>query len=132
MKYTTGLAEYKLIPEFLNVSFTKNKGDISIEQFVKNLYEVERIDILVQIFKYLEPESYYLGYHGYFDVENVNPLVDFYTSYNVETGKRERDRKVITYHTNIDTGILKKHAYSLFELQKELNEILDGINAAQK
>jgi hypothetical protein len=132
LKQNFGLVDYKLIPEFLNISFINKKGTISIDQFVKNLYETERIDILVKIFNYLEPETYYLGHHGFYDAENVNPLIDFYTSYNREIGKRERDDSTITHHIKIDIQILKKHAFTLQDLQNELNDILNAINHAQE
>ncbi|MEC0666069.1 hypothetical protein P8864_09020 [Priestia flexa] len=102
-----GLVEYKLIPDFLKISFTE--GVNSLTQFVSTLYEEKRIDLIARLFGYLEPESYYLGYHGYWDGENINPLFYFYKTYNHEKEEWEEDQENIEYHIAIDVNLLKKH-----------------------
>lgn len=125
-----GLVEYRLIPDFLKISFTE--GENSLTQFVSNLYEEKRIDLIARLFGYLEPESYYLGYHGYWDGENINPLFYFYKSYNHEKAEWEEDQENIEYHIAIDVNLLKKHSDKILALQSELNQVLDGIKAAQE
>ncbi|WP_242281609.1 hypothetical protein, partial [Bacillus cereus group sp. BfR-BA-01454] len=112
------------------ISFKEN--DISLTQFVSTFYEEKRIDLLANLFEYLEPESYYLGYHGYWGGENINPLFYFYKTYNHESDKWEEDPEHINHHLRIDVNLLKKHSDKISALQSELNQVLNGIRAAQE
>jgi len=130
----TALNKLQLIPDFLNVDFTKNTDNISIKQFVKKFYDNKRIDVLISIFRYLEPENNYINEHNYtfFYHERFDSYIDLCTSYNPRTKKYEPNEEAIEYHVNIDCQILSNHAHTLDMLKNELNTILKGIEEAQK
>jgi len=126
-----GLVEYRLLPDFLKISL-REEDDVSLTQFVSTLYKEKRIDLLARLFGYLEPESYYLGHHGYWDGENINPLFYFYKTYNHKKAIWEDNQKNVEYHVAIDVNLLKKHSDKILALQSELNQVLNGIKAAQE
>jgi hypothetical protein len=126
-----GLVEYRLLPDFLKISL-REEDDVSLTQFVSTLYKEKRIDLLARLFGYLEPESYYLGHHGYWDGENINPLFYFYKTYNHKKAIWEEDQKNVEYHVAIDVKLLKKHSDKILAIQSELNQVLNGIKAAQE
>lgn len=71
--------EYILIPDFLNWDFTRKEG---IENMVNTIYKYKRLDLLVSLFRFLEPNSNYVVEHGDLFGETQDILHEFCYSYN--------------------------------------------------
>ncbi|OCS91758.1 hypothetical protein [Caryophanon latum] len=120
---------YILVPDFLNWDFTKREG---VEKMVVTLYKQKRLDLLVSLFRFLEPNSNYLIEHRDTSGETKNILFEFYYSYSSQENKWVEDEKLTEYHQKIDINIFNSHLEKLIEIQTELNDIYTGIKNAEE
>ncbi|MFJ7367533.1 hypothetical protein ACIQWQ_26055 [Peribacillus frigoritolerans] len=121
-----------LIPDFLNIDFVGNRKNMDIRQFVLKVYDAKRIEVLVSLFRHLDSNFNYVVEHHYtfFYHERFNPNIDFLTSYNSKTKKREFDYEVMEHHLSIDCNLLSRYGHDIVAIQTELKTVLQGIESA--
>lgn len=117
----TSITSDILIPNFLYIDFTGSKKEIDIRNFTSKFYDNKCLDILVSLFRYLDPKFNYVVEHNYKDYyyDRFNPNIDFLSN-----------KEVIEYHLLIDCSLISRFSYEIEKLQTELNTILKGIESA--
>lgn len=114
-----------MIPRFLEIDFNEGKYFKSICNFVTELYENRRVDIIVKIYLFLYPKNNYLILHGYDDI--CDPNYEFFREFEWESTLDKINR-----HMSIDINFLIAKKGELAKFQKEISEILTAINESKE